>query len=135
MTPPRAKMIEAMQMLWLLAAHESCLATVTGLAKYTRRAPDTLAAEDLQRCFTHLVVERKLAPARVSLAYNGIRFLYLKVLDWPTLDLELTLPKKPQKIPELLTRAEVAQIIGHAGICATGQCCFCATAADCSCRS
>jgi integrase len=105
-------MIEAMQMHgYSPRTHESYLAAVTGLAKYTRRAPDTLAAEDLQRYFTHLVVERKLAPASVSLAYNGIRFLYLKVLDWPALDLELTLPKKPSRIPELLTRQEVARII------------------------
>jgi site-specific recombinase XerD len=91
--------------------HESYLAAVRDLAKFTRRSPDTLAAADLQRYFVHLVVERKLAPASVRLAYNGIRFLYLKVLDWPALDLEVALPKKPQKIPELLTRQEVARII------------------------
>jgi len=38
------------------------------------------------------------------LAYNGIRFLYREVLDWPALDPGLMLPKKPQKIPVLLTR-------------------------------
>ena len=57
------------------------------------------------------MIDRKLAPASVRLAYNGIRFLYLQVLDWPALDLELTLPKKPQKIPVLLTRGEVARIL------------------------
>jgi integrase/recombinase XerD len=112
MTPLRAKMIEAMQMHgYSPRTHESYLAAVRGLAKYTRRAPDRLAAEDVQRYFVHLVVERQLAPASVRLAYNGIRFLYLKVLDWPALDLELTLPKKPQKIPQLLTRQEVARIV------------------------
>ena len=84
---------------------------MVGLAKHTRRSPDTLSAEDLQRYFTHLVIERRLAPASVRLAYNGIRFLCLKVLGWPALDLELALPKKPQKIPELLTRAEVGRIV------------------------
>jgi hypothetical protein len=75
-------MIEAMQMHgYSPRTHESYLAAVRGLAKYTRRAPDRLAAEDVQRYFVHLVVERKLAPASVRLAYNGIRFLYLKVLD------------------------------------------------------
>ena len=43
--------------------------------------------------------------------YNGIRFLYLKVLGWPTVDLEVTLPKRPQRIPELLTRGAVAAIL------------------------
>ena len=112
MTPLRARMIGAMQMHgYSPRTHESYLAAVRGLAKYTRRSPDTLTAEDLQRYFMYLVIERKLAPASVRLAYNGIRFLFLQVLDWPALDLEVTLPKKPQKIPELLTRQEVARII------------------------
>ena len=55
--------------------------------------------------------KRKLAPASVRLSYNGIRFLYLQVLDWPALDLEVSLPKRPQRIPGLLTRAEVAAIL------------------------
>ncbi len=113
MTPLRAKMIETLTMHgYSPRTHESYLAAVRDLAKFTRRSPDTLAAADLQRYFMHLVLERKLAPASVRLAYNGIRFLYLKVLDWPALALEVTLPKKPQKIPELLTRGEVARIIG-----------------------
>jgi len=112
MTPLRAKMIEAMQMHgYSPRTHDSYLASVRGLAKYTRRSPDALSAEELQRYFTYLVIDRKLAPASVRLAYNGIRFLYREVLDWPALDLELTLPKKPQKIPVLLTRGEVARII------------------------
>lgn len=47
----------------------------------------------------------------MKLAYNGIRFLYLDVLAWPVLDLEVSLPKRPQRIPQLLTRAEVAAIL------------------------
>jgi len=113
MTPLRAKMIAALQMHgYSPRTHESYLAAVRGLAKYTRRSPEMLTAEELQRYFMYLVMERKLAPASVRLAYNGIRFLYLEVLAWPALDLEVTLPKKPQKIPELLTRAEVARVIG-----------------------
>ena len=61
--------------------------------------------------FEHLVVQRRLAPASVRLMYNGIRFFYLKVLSWPTVDLEVTLPKRPQRIPELLTRGAVAAIL------------------------
>ncbi len=58
------------------------------------------------------MLERHLAAASVRLIYNGVRFLYLQVLAWPTLDLDVTLPKRPQRIPGLLTRAEVAAILG-----------------------
>ncbi len=53
----------------------------------------------------------ELAPASVSLAYNGIRFLYLNVLAWSAVDLTVALPKRPQRIPERLTRTEVAAIL------------------------
>jgi site-specific recombinase XerD len=92
--------------------HQSDLAAVADLAKYHRRAPDALAPADLKRYFEHLVVERRLAPASVSLAYNGIRCLYRTVVGWPAVDLEMTLPKRPQRIPELLAREEVAAILG-----------------------
>jgi integrase/recombinase XerD len=105
-------MIKAMQMRgFAQRTHDTYLGAVRGLAKFTRRSPDTLDRADLKRYFEHLVVERKLAPASVRLAYQGIRFLYLNVLAWTELDLEIDLPKRPQRIPGLLTRAEVAAIL------------------------
>jgi integrase/recombinase XerD len=80
--------------------HDSYLAAVRDLAKFTRRSPDTLAHADLTRYFEHLVRQRGLAPASARLFYNGIRFLYLNVLGWPAVDLEVTLPKRPQRIPD-----------------------------------
>jgi integrase len=112
MTPLRQRMITAMQMHgYSPRTHQSYLAAVRDLAKFTRRSPDLLTPADLRRYFEHLVTERKLAPATVRLNYNGIRFFYLEVLSWPAVDLEVTLPKRPQRIPELLTRGEVAAIL------------------------
>jgi integrase len=112
MSPLRQRMITAMQMHGFSPrTHESYLAAVRDLAKFTRRSPDTLDHTALTGYFEHLVLKRKLAPASVRLFYNGIRFLYLQVLAWPALDLEVDLPKRPQRIPGLLTRAQVAAIL------------------------
>jgi integrase/recombinase XerD len=112
MTELRQRLITAMRMHgFSLRTHESYIAAVRDLARFTRRAPDTLTREDLRAYFEHLVTERHLAPASVRLAYHGIRFFYLEVLAWPALDLEVTLPKRPQRIPGLLTRAAVAAIL------------------------
>jgi integrase len=112
MTSLRERMITAMQMRGFSPrTHASYLDAVRGLAKFTHRPPDTLERGDLKDYFEHLVTQRKLAPASVRLSYNGIRFLYLHVLDWPLVDLDLALPKRPQRIPALLTRAEVAAIL------------------------
>jgi integrase/recombinase XerD len=112
MTPLRQRMIAAMDMRGFSPrTHESYLDAVRDLAKFTRRSPDTLEHSDLARYFEHLVRERQLAPASVRLYYCGIRFLYLQVLAWPAVELEVALPKRPQRIPELLTRAEVASVL------------------------
>jgi integrase/recombinase XerD len=111
MTPLRQRMLKAMQMHGFSPrTHSSYLAAVRGLARYTHRAPDTLDRADLKGYFEHLVTERQLAPTSVRLAYHGIRFLYRQVLAWPELDLEVTLPKCPQRIPQLLTRGEVVEL-------------------------
>jgi integrase/recombinase XerD len=112
MTPLRQRMIDAMHMRGFSPrTHESYLDAVRDLAKWTRRSPDTLSPDDLRGYFHHLVLERHLAPASVRLVYCGIRFLYLQVLAWTEVDLEVALPRRPQRIPELLTRAEVAAIL------------------------
>ena len=106
MTPLRQRMIAAMQMRGFSPrTHASYLSAVRDLARYTRRSPDALSGADVQGYFQHLVTERKLAPASVRLSYNGIRFLYLKVLDWPALDLEMPLPKRPRAASRNCSRA------------------------------
>ena len=69
MTPLRQRMIAAMQMRGFSPrTHESYLAAVRDLARFTRRSPDTLGRADLQGYFEHLVIERKLASASVGRA-------------------------------------------------------------------
>jgi len=112
MTPLRAEMIKVMQMHGLSPrTHQSYLAAVTDVARYWQRSPDALSSAELDRYFEHLVLERKLAPASIRLALNAVRFLYVEVLHWEGLRLGVALPKRPQRIPELLTRAEVARIL------------------------
>ncbi len=68
MTPLRERMIRAKHMHgYSPRTHESYLAAVTGLARFTRRSPDALSQVDLARYFEHLTVERQLAPASVRL--------------------------------------------------------------------
>jgi integrase/recombinase XerD len=112
MTRLRETMIKAMQMRgFSVRTHQSYLAAGTGLARYTKRSPDRLSPLEVNEYFEYLVTERKLAPASCRLLFNGIRFLYVQVLDWPPADLSIALPKRPQRIPQLLTRSEIARIL------------------------
>jgi len=91
--------------------HESYLYAVKQLARYSQISPDRLTTQDLQGFLDYLVQERKLAPASCRLYLNAIRFLYVKVLGWPGFEAKLVVPKRTQRIPELLTRSEVRRLL------------------------
>lgn len=112
MTPLRQQMIDAMrQRGFSERTHQSYLHAVKELARYHRRSPSELGIDELQAFFKYLAVERELSPASCRLYLNGVRFLYLHVLHWKEFDVPLVVPKREQRIPELLTRAEVARIV------------------------
>ena len=112
MTPLRQQMIQAMQVRGFSPrTHESYLHAVRGLAGHYRRSPEQIGLDELKAYFVHLATERHLSGATCRLYLNGIRFLYLQVLGWSGFDVDIPVPKRPQRIPELLTRAEVGRII------------------------
>lgn len=113
MTPLRQAMINAMQQRGFSPrTHQSYLASVTRLAEYYHRSPDQLNIDQLQQYFEYLVQECSLSGASCRLHLNGVRFLYLNVLQWASFDVTIVIPKCQQRIPELLTTAEVARICG-----------------------
>ena len=112
MTQLRQKMIDAMQVRGMSPrTHRSYLSAVRDLAKYYRRSPDQLSGEELQAFFLYLVKERNLSPATCRLSLNALRFFYLEVLGRDSFGVKLQVPKREQRIPELLMRSEVGRII------------------------
>lgn len=87
---------------------------LAALAKHHRRSPDPLSDEQVQACLLHLLQERQLARSSVNVAACAARFLYCEVLGqserWP----QIPLGRREQRLPELLTRAEVAALLGAA---------------------
>ncbi len=115
MTPLRQKMIEAMQVRGFSPrTHESYLRAVADLARHYRRPPDRISLAEIERYIVYLVTERHLADASCRLYLNGLRFLYLQVLHWQSFDVPIPHPKRTRRIPQLLTRAEVARILAVA---------------------
>ncbi|MEJ1342250.1 MAG: site-specific integrase [Candidatus Sedimenticola sp. (ex Thyasira tokunagai)] len=95
MTPLRNKMIEAMTVRGFSPrTHESYLQAVEGLAKYYHRSPDTLTPGQVKRYFANLAVERGLAWSSCRLAFHGIRFLFLQVLQRSGFDKDIPMPKR-----------------------------------------
>jgi integrase/recombinase XerD len=112
MTPLRKQMIEALQARGFSPrTHESYLEAVADLAGYYHRSPERLSPKDVKAYFHYLAVERGLAGASCRVHLHGVRFLYLQVLERRDFDMPIPLPKKAQRIPELLSRSEVARIL------------------------
>lgn len=112
MTPLREKMIDAMLLRgFSLRTQQSYLDAVRYLAEYYHCSPERLNTEQIQLYFLYLVKTRQLSPASCRLHLNGIRFLYRQVLGWGAFDITIHTPKRAQRIPELLSRQEVARIL------------------------
>jgi integrase/recombinase XerD len=114
MTPLRKQMIEAMQLRGFSPrTHESYLYAVTQLAGYYHRSPDQISPTQVQAFFKYLALERQLSPASCRLYLNAVQFFYVKVLERKDFEISWVVPKRPQRIPELLTRVEVARIMSN----------------------
>ena len=87
---------------------------VEDFARYFKRRPDRLGPEPIRQYQAHLFRDRKLAANSVAQRLTGLWFFYFKTLrrSW---DLSLTpYPKKPRRLPSILSQQEVAQLIDAA---------------------
>jgi len=97
---------------WLFSSHtQEPLSSSDGAGALLSTIAGFVDDRRTQGFFDHVVQERNLAPASCRVYLNGVRFLYLKVLEWPSFDLDMVVPRRAQRIPELLTRAEVGRIL------------------------
>jgi len=114
MTQLRQRMSEDMQVRNLaLNTQLSYLQQVSLFARYFGKSPDLLGREDIRSYQVYLTNEKKLAPGSIDTAIAALRFLYSVTLerDWAPEE-ALPLPKKPQKLPAILSPDEVQQFLG-----------------------
>jgi integrase/recombinase XerD len=83
-------------------------------AQYFHRPPDKLGPQHLRQYQAHLFEERKLEPGTVEQHVAALRFFYVKTLKRRYLLDEIPRPKRPRKLPVILSPEEVAQLIDAA---------------------
>jgi site-specific recombinase XerD len=98
-----------------LSAHTqaSYLQQVSLFARYFRASPDALTPEHIRTYQIYLTNEKKLATSSIHMAVAALRFLYRVTLkkEW-IFGEEIPLPKKPQKLPVVLSPDEVVHFLG-----------------------
>jgi site-specific recombinase XerD len=117
MTPLRQRMTEDMQVRNLaLNTQASYLQQVTLFARYFNKSPEALGPEEIRTYQVYLTNERRLAPGSVLIATAALRFLYRVSLkkDW-TFEDAIPAPKKPQKLPVVLSPEEVLHFLSCVG--------------------
>jgi integrase/recombinase XerD len=115
MSPLRRKMQDAMILRgFAVRTQQSYLAAVIGVARYYHASPDTLGGDQLQAWLLHLITDKKLAYASVNQAACALRFFYECVLHRPEARLDIPMAHVPKRLPQILSRAEVARLLGAA---------------------
>jgi integron integrase len=81
---------------------------------HQKRHPAEMGAPEVEAFLSHLAVTANVSASTQNLALSAILFLYKEVLqvDLPWLE-GVTRAKKPQRLPVVLTREEVQQVLAH----------------------
>ena len=90
---------------------EAYLNAVIAIAKHFHRSPDLLSPDDIKAYLLHLIHERHLSGSTTNQAGCALRFLFRVTLKQPDIHIEIPLRKIPSKLPELLSREEVQDIL------------------------
>src|SRR5882672_5277205 len=112
MTPLRRQMIEEMQLRgYAQSTIEGYVHAIGQLARHYRRFPDKLEEDEVRRYLLYLTLDKKIARGSFSVVLGGIRFFYHKALgrEWKSLD--VAKPRSAKKLPVVLSREEVWQIL------------------------
>jgi len=91
------------------------LRVVTEFAEYFGKPPDRLGLNELRTYQAYLLRERKLAPGTVVNQVAALRFFFVKTLKRHQFRDFLPYPQDRRRLPTVLSREEVSQLINAAG--------------------
>jgi len=107
-------MLEDMQLRgYSLRTQESYLRVVRQLAEHYHKSPDQISEEELRQYFLYLVNERQLSRSTCTQVLCGLKFFYEHTLGREWTSLNMLRPKKQHKLPVVLSRDEVRQVLNQ----------------------
>jgi len=112
MTALRQRMIEDLKLRgYSKRTQQAYVASVRQLAAHYGKSPDCLNEAELRSYFLYLKDDRKLARASITIALCGIKLFYQHTLgrDWQIFD--IVRPPRERRLPVVLSRGEVQQIL------------------------
>src|SRR5438093_10244423 len=115
MTQLRKRMLEELQRRnYSPSTVRAYLYAVEEFARYFGKSPDKLNQEQLRQYQLHLLHDRKLTIGTIVGRIAALRFFFVRVLRRPYRQIDLIYPKRPERLPTVLSQEEVAQLIDSA---------------------
>jgi site-specific recombinase XerD len=114
MTELRKRMIECLQLRGLAErTQEAYTRAVRQLAAHYHKSPDQISEAELRQYFLYLKNVKHYSRNTLTIAICGIRFFYEQTLqrNWAIFGIVRPAPEK--KLPVILSREEVRQILGR----------------------
>ena len=114
-SPLRQRFLDDMRMRKLSPKTQSgYIRTVSRFYGWLGRSPESATAEDLRLYQLHLV-DHGISPISLNVTITGLNFFFGTTLEQPELMVKMHTVPTPRKIPVILSRDEVARLIGAAG--------------------
>jgi integrase/recombinase XerD len=86
------------------------LRAVEEFAQYFKMSPDRLRPEHIRQYQAHLFTDRKLDAISVAQQISALRFFFLKTLKRPWMVADVPIPKRPIRLPEVMSQEEVRRL-------------------------
>jgi site-specific recombinase XerD len=93
---------------------ESYLKILNAFHRHVGKRLDRVGPDDLRRYQVYLLEERRLAVGTVVAQLAALRFFYLRVLKRRDMKEDLPYPKRPRRLPIVLSPDEVQRLIASA---------------------
>jgi site-specific recombinase XerD len=90
------------------------LRAVEEFARYYKKSPDQLGPEQIREYQAYLFTDRKLGAIAVAQQVSALRFFFVRTLKRPLMAEQLASPRRPVRLPEVLSREEVERLIENA---------------------
>lgn len=115
MTQLKRKMLDELQRRnYAQNTVRTYIKAVEEFARFFDKPPDQLGPEQIRNYQVHLFRDRKLAAGTVEQRGAALRFLFVKTLRRPYLPEDIPFPKRPRRLPLVLSAEEVALLIDSA---------------------
>jgi site-specific recombinase XerD len=94
-----------------LKTQRSYLCCVSRFARHYGRSPQQMGAQEVEAFLHHLAMKQHAAATTIHIYIAALRFLYGVTLRRPDAVRNLTFPKVPRRIPEILTGEESERLL------------------------